>query len=106
MARRIKEYVEIADYRSLDGLIATLASLCNSLPDDADAEMKLRGDDVFGRTLTISYYREQTAEEARREARYENARQDTKKSKLMHMLQELAHGHDAPAAQAAIRMVA
>ena len=106
MTRRVKEYVEIADCRSLDGLIATLVSLRDRLPDDADAEMKLRGDDVFGRTLTISYFREQTAAEVERDARYDHARQEARKRQLMQRLLELGHGHEAPAAQSEIRMVA
>jgi hypothetical protein len=32
--------------------------------------MRLRGDDIFGRKLSISYLRDQTREEAECEARY------------------------------------
>ena len=70
MPRRIKDFVDITDYRSLDELIGNLIELRDRLPADAEAEMVLRGDDVFGRRLTISYFREQTAEEAAVEARY------------------------------------
>jgi hypothetical protein len=106
MTRRVKEYVEIADCPSLDGLIATLVSLRDRLPNNADAEMKLRGDDVFGRSLTISYFREQTAAEVEREARYDHARQDARKRELMRRLQQLTEGHEAPAEETQIRMVA
>ena len=71
MPRRIKDHFEIRDYSSLDELIGSLMALRKRLPADAEAEMKLRGDDVFGRTLTIAYFREQTAEEEALERRYD-----------------------------------
>lgn len=70
MGRRVKDYVEISDYTSLDGLINVLTAIRDSLPADAEPELKMRGDDVFGRRLTISYLRELTAEEAACHARY------------------------------------
>ena len=70
MRRRVKEFVEIRDHRSLDQLIARLVEVRDSLPEHSEAEMKLRGDDVFGRTLTITYFRERTAEEAECVQRY------------------------------------
>jgi hypothetical protein len=73
VSRRIKEFYEIADYSSLDELIGNLVNLRDRLPADAEPEMKLRGDDVFGRTITISYFRAQTAEEEARDRRYEVA---------------------------------
>ena len=54
MPRRIKDHFEIRDYSSLDELIGSLMALRKRLPADAEAEMKLRGDDVFGRALTIA----------------------------------------------------
>jgi hypothetical protein len=73
VARRVKDYIEISEYTSLDTLIAYLKTIRDSLPDDAEAEMRVRGDEVFGRRLSISYFRELTAEEAEREARYSPA---------------------------------
>ena len=70
MRRRVKGFIEISDYTSLDRLITTLAALRDSLPAEAEPELKMRGDDVFGRRLTISYFRELTPEEAECEARY------------------------------------
>ena len=61
MSRRVKEFVDIADHVSLDELIEKLAEVRASLPDNAEAELRLRGDDVFGRRITISYIRDQTA---------------------------------------------
>jgi hypothetical protein len=70
MGRRVKDFIEISDYTSLDSLINTLVAIRDSLPDEAEPELKLRGDDIFGRRLTISYLRELTAEEAECDARY------------------------------------
>lgn len=73
MARRVKDFIEISDYTSLDQLIKTLSAIRDSLPDDAEPELKLKGDDVFGRRLSICYFRELSAEEAECEARYTGA---------------------------------
>ena len=73
MARRTKVFVEINDYVSLDRLIATLSALRDSLPDDAGPRLELRGDDVFGRVLSIAYFRDLTEEEKAMEARYAGA---------------------------------
>lgn len=72
MSRRVKEYVDIRDHASLDDLICRLVELRSTLPDNAEAELRLRGDDVFGRKLSISYLRELSAAEAECEARYAN----------------------------------
>jgi hypothetical protein len=69
----IKDFIEIRDYTSLDDLIERLTEVRDSLPEGADATMKLQGCDVFGRTLSISYFRPQTEEEAACDARYANA---------------------------------
>src|SRR5215217_6969762 len=73
MRRRVKEFVEISDHTSLDMLIKTLVAIRDSLPGDADPEMKLRGDDLFGRRLSIAYFRELTPEESALEERYADA---------------------------------
>ncbi len=70
MRRRVKDHIEVSDYTSLDQLIGTLSAIRESLPADAEPELRLRGDDVFGRRLSITYFRELTAEEADCEARY------------------------------------
>jgi hypothetical protein len=70
MGRRVKDFIEISDYTSLDGLINTLVAIRDNLPEDAEPELKLRGDDVFGHRLTITYLRELTTEEAECDARY------------------------------------
>jgi uncharacterized protein with von Willebrand factor type A (vWA) domain len=68
--RRVKDYIEISEFTSLDRLIDYLTTIRDTLPRDADPEMKVRGDEVFGRRLTISYFRELTPEEEECEARY------------------------------------
>lgn len=66
----IKDYVEIGAHASLDELIAQLTELRDSLPPYAEAEFRVRGDDVFGRHLCIGYLRPLTDEEAACEGRY------------------------------------
>lgn len=73
MSRRVRDFIEISDYTSLDSLINTLVAIRDSLPGEAEPELKLRGDDHFGRRLTISYLRELTQEEAECDARYTGA---------------------------------
>jgi hypothetical protein len=70
MSRMIKDYVEIGDHASLDSLIAQLTELRDSLAPSAEAELKMRGDDIFGRHLCIAFMRPLTAEEAACEGRY------------------------------------
>ena len=89
MARRVKDYVDISEHTSLDQLITYLQTIRSSLPDSSEAQMQVRGDEVFGRRLSISYFRELTPEEAESEARYSlsdlpppNARKDELHEKL------------------------
>lgn len=70
MRTRVKDYIEISDYTSLDRLITTLTAIRDSLPETAEPELKLRGDDVFGRRMAITYFRELTAEEVAAAAKY------------------------------------
>lgn len=72
MPRRVKDFIDISEYTSLDDLIRYLETIRDNLPPEHEAEMKIRGDDVFGRRLTITYFREQTADEADLEAKYSN----------------------------------
>jgi hypothetical protein len=70
MGRRVKDFIEISEYTSLDQLINTLTAIRDSLPAEAEPELRMKGDDVFGRRLSVSYLRELTSEEAACEARY------------------------------------
>jgi hypothetical protein len=73
MSRKVKEFIEIKDYTSLDTLIEKLVEIRDTLPGEAEAVVKMKGDDVFGRLLCISYFRPQTAEEVECDARYAEA---------------------------------
>ncbi len=70
MGRRVKDFIEVSDYTSLDRLITTLSAIRDNLPADAEPQLKLLGDDNFGRRLSITYFRELTREEADCDARY------------------------------------
>jgi hypothetical protein len=70
MSRRIKEFVDIMDHVSIDELIGKLIEVRDGLPENSAAELRLRGDDVFGRRITVTYFRDQTEEEAECERRY------------------------------------
>ena len=77
MPRRVKDFIDISEYTSLDDLIRYLATIRDNLPADHQAELKIRGDEVFGRRLTITYFREQTAEEADLESKYSDGGKDS-----------------------------
>ncbi len=60
----IKEYVEISGSGSLDAVIARLEAAKAQLPPGcSEAEVRLRGDDVFGRHILVTYRRMETAAE-------------------------------------------
>jgi hypothetical protein len=73
MPRRVKDFIDISEYTSLDDLIRYLQTIRDNLPKECEAELKIRGDDVFGRRLTITYFRDMTPEEAELEAKYSAA---------------------------------
>jgi len=68
--RRVKDFIDISEFTSLDDLIRYLETIRDNLPPDHQAELKIRGDEVFGRRLTITYFREQTPEEIELESKY------------------------------------
>jgi hypothetical protein len=88
--RRIKDFIEISDYTSLDALIGYLETIRDNLPAEHQAELKIRGDDVFGRRLTITYFREQTPDEAELESRY-SAAGDPTIEQLRHKLDDVPY---------------
>ncbi|HEU5286434.1 MAG TPA: hypothetical protein VFU20_08005 [Sphingomicrobium sp.] len=106
MGRRVKEFIEIEDHSSLDDLIARLSEVRASLPPDSEAELRLRGDDVFGRKLSISFFRDQTAEEADCEKRYAEACKESKERDLARLQQELGVVCYAPNRKGKLRIVA
>ena len=89
MSRRVKEFIDIEDHSSLDDLIAKLVEVQGSLPEGSDAELRMRGDDVFGRKLSISYFRDQSAEEAECEQRYCEAARAMRERELDRLQEEL-----------------
>jgi antirestriction protein len=107
MKRRVKDFVDIADHVSLDDLIDKLAELRDSLPDPSEAELRLRGDEVFGHRITIAYFREQTAEEAEIEKRYAQATKEAKERELERLQAELGVVcYAAPGKRGKLRIVA
>jgi len=107
MSRRVKEFVDIADHVSLDELIEKLAEVRGSLPDNAEAELRLRGDDVFGRRITITYLRDLTKEEAAVEKRYAQAAKEAKAKELERLQAELGVVcYAAPGKRGKLRIVA
>lgn len=106
MTRRVKEFIEIKDHASLDELIQRLKEVQQSLPEDAEAELRLRGDDVFGRKLTISFFRAQTAEESECEARYAEAQKEARQKDLEKLQEELGVVCYPPRRKGKLRIVA
>jgi hypothetical protein len=107
MSRRVKEFVDVADHLSLDELIRSLNEIRDSLPGEANAELRLRGDEVFGHRITITYFRELTDEEAEIEKRYAEATREAKERELQRLQQELGVVcYAAPGKRGKLRIVA
>jgi len=107
MSRRVKEFVDVVDHLSIDDLIHKLTEIRDNLPDDADAELRLRGDEVFGRRITISYLRQQTPDEAELEKRYADAAREEKERELARLQAELGVVcYAAPGKRGKLRIVA
>ena len=107
MTRRVKDFIDIEDHVSLDDLIGKLAELRDSLPEDAEPELRLRGDEIFGQRITISYFREQTEEEAEIERRYAEATKEAKERELERLQAELGVVcYAAPGKRGTLRIVA
>jgi hypothetical protein len=87
--RRVKDFIDISEYTSLEDLIRYLEAIRDNLPPEHQAELKIRGDDVFGRRLTITYFREQTPEEAELESKYSAEKQNADIEALRRKLDEV-----------------
>jgi hypothetical protein len=75
MSRLVRDFVEVEDLVSLDRMIDLLSAVRDRLPEGSqDAKVRMRGDDLFGRRLTVSFLRPQTAEELALDARYAEPR--------------------------------
>ena len=106
MSRRVKEIVDVRDHGSLDELIASLSALRDALPEGSEAELKLRGDEVFGHRITIAYLRDQTAEEAEIEQRYAETQRQAKQQELERLQAELGVVcYQAPGKRGKLRIV-
>ena len=106
MTRRVKEFVDIRDHASLDDLIHKLVELRDRLPENSDAELRLRGDDVFGHRVTITYFRDQTEDEAELERRYAEEQIAAKAKELERLQQELGVVcYSAPGKRGKLRIV-
>jgi hypothetical protein len=107
MSRRVKEFVDIEDHASIDDLIGKLVAVRDGLPEQSEAELRLRGDDVFGRRITITYMRDQTEEEAECERRYVEAARQAKELELQRLQEELGVVcYAAPGSKNTLRIVA
>ena len=107
MSRRVKEFMDIGEHSSLDELIGKLAEVRAALPEGCEAELRLRGDEVFGRKITISYFRDQTEEEAEVEKRYAEASREAKERELERLQRELGVVcYAAPGKRGKLRIVA
>ena len=107
MSRRVKEFVDIGDHMSLDHLIERLTEIRNQLPEQGEAELRLRGDEVFGHRLTVSYFRELTEEEAELERRYAKEEREAKERELARLQAELGVVcYSAPGKRGKLRIVA
>lgn len=73
MSRIVRDYLEVRDVTSLDQLINQLSAIRDGLPNVAETEVRLRGDDHFGRHIAIAYNRPLTVEEAELDTRYADA---------------------------------
>jgi hypothetical protein len=89
MSKRVKDFIEVKDCSSLDALIERLADVRANLPAGADPEVRMRGDDVFGRHICVSFYRPQTEEEAECDARYADAYRESRERELSRLHDEL-----------------
>ena len=69
MARRIRDTIEISECTSLGDLIRYLETIRDNLPEDHQAEMRIRGDEDDQRRLTITFFREQSEGELEGERR-------------------------------------
>ncbi len=107
MTRRVKEYVDFREHLPLDDLINELIALRDTLPEDAGAELKLRGDEVFGRRITITFQRPLTEQEAEIEKRYAAETLEAKQRELERLQEELGVVcHAVPRKRGKLRIVA
>lgn len=106
MNRLVKDFIEIKNTTSLDALIEQLVEVRDGLPADTAAEVRMRGDDIFGRQLSISYHRAQTREEAECDARYAEAYRRSRERELSRLEAELGVQRRTTGGRRGLRAVA
>ena len=106
MSRRVKDFIEVKDLGSLDALIERLQEVRGNLPAGAEPEVKMRGDDIFGRHICISFYRPQTVEEAECDERYAEAYRQSRERELNRLHDELGFCPVPARRQGKLRIVA
>jgi len=89
MSAFVKDFIEIKDCSSLDELIERLTEVRNSLSEEARPQIRMRGDDIFGRHICVSYFRPQTADEADCDARYAEAYRQSREREITRLQDEL-----------------
>jgi len=89
--RRVKDFIDISEYTSLDDLIRYLEAVRDNLPPEHEAELKIRGDEVFGRRLTITYFRELSPEEIELESKYAAGEDEATIEQLKRKLDEVPY---------------
>jgi hypothetical protein len=93
--RRVKDFIDISEYTSLDDLVRYLETIRDNLPPEHQAELRIRGDEVFGRRLTITYFREQTPDEIELDSKYSAAEGDSSSiEKLRRQLDDVPYRVD------------
>jgi len=63
MSRLVREIIDVRESSSLDVLLERLQQVRAQLPNPEEALVRLRGDDFFGRLITITYSRPVTKDE-------------------------------------------
>ena len=86
MRRRDREIIEIGECTSLGAVIERLQALQDSLPNDSEAQVEVRGDENFGWRIAITYSRELTAEESELEGRYGSRVADSRRRFIAHQV--------------------
>jgi hypothetical protein len=106
MSKLVKDYIEVSEQGSLDTLIARLVEVRDQLASNGDVQVRMRGDDVFGRHLSISFMRPQTAAEAECDARYADAYRESRERELSQLQDELGFCSIPQRATRQLRIVA
>jgi hypothetical protein len=57
MRQLVREIIDVREPATLDGLLQRLSEIRARLPKPDEAVVRLRGDDFFGRMITITYSR-------------------------------------------------